>query len=95
MAMSSGEPSPPRRVVWEAREYRVSSVKRTEDTTAPDRGGSGEKYRDRHYFRLLLEKGPTLEVYFERRPRDRKQRWWARAIDTGLDRFAAAHEEPL
>lgn len=92
-SMSVGEPSPPSRVVWEGRECRVRTVERAGVSTAPDRGGSGERYRDRHLFRLVLDDGTHLEAYFERRPRDRRQRWWGRAIqppvaDTPGDRSA-------
>ena len=91
LSMSIGEPSPPSRVVWQGQEYRVHTVERTGVSTAPDRGGSGDRYRDRYRFLLALKNGPTLEVYFERRPRDRRQRWWARAIDTTEVRSVAEH----
>lgn len=82
LSMSTGEPSPPKRVIWKGQEYPVGTVERTGVSTSPDRGGSGERYRDRHSFLLVLTDGPTLEVYFERRPRDRSRRWWARATET-------------
>lgn len=85
LSMSVGEPSPPRRVVWGGREYEVVSVERRGESTARDRGGSRDRYRDRHFFRLVLEKGPALDVYFERRPRaprsGKQQRWWGRCVD--------------
>nr|MDA3949603.1 hypothetical protein [Spirochaeta sp.] len=73
------------RVIWSNREYRVTSVQRTGESTARDRGGSSERYRDRHYFVLTLEGGPLLEAYFERRARDPRRRWWARVIEDTAD----------
>jgi len=74
-----GEPGIPTRVQWEGREHTVAGVTRLPRTTGRDRGGSSERYVDRHWYILELNDGPRLEAYFMRRVRNpREARWWAR-----------------
>jgi hypothetical protein len=74
-----GEPGPPTRVVWDEVELAVTNVVLRPRTTGRDRGGSTERYVDRHWYDLELEDGTRLEVYFMRRVRSpREPRWWAR-----------------
>ncbi len=79
MTMGTGEPGPPRRVIWAGAKRAVASVESLGKTTGRDRGGSSERYVDRHRYRLRLDNGTQLDVYFERRPGGRRaSRWWAR-----------------
>lgn len=76
-----GEPGPPTRLVWAGKEQAVIAVTLRPRTTGRDRGGTRERYADRHWYLLTLEDGTRLETYFLRRPRTlREPRWWAREI---------------
>lgn len=82
---SRGEPAPPTRVMWNGVERAVTRVVHRPRTTGRDRGGSRERYVDRHWFELELEDGTRLEVYFMRRVRSRTEpRWWAREHSDGV-----------
>ncbi len=83
MAMSTGEPGPPRRVEWDGRSLAVVHAARGRKTTGRDRGGSDERYITRHWYTLHLEDGTELEAYFDRRARVRAPRWWARMRSAG------------
>lgn len=81
ISMSRGEPGAPRRLRWKGETVAVVRVEVVEKRTGRDRGGSSERYVDRHYFRLTLESGTVLHAYFERRPaRAGAPRWWAREL---------------
>ncbi|TVR72792.1 MAG: hypothetical protein EA427_02850 [Spirochaetaceae bacterium] len=74
-----GEPGTPTRVQWEGHERLVIGVTRLPRTTGRDRGGSSERYADRHWYILELVDGTRLEAYFMRRARTPGEtRWWAR-----------------
>jgi hypothetical protein len=73
-----GEPGVPTRVLWKGHERLVTRVTRLPRTTGSDRGGSAERYADRHWYILELDDGTRLEAYFMRRARKPGEtRWWA------------------
>ena len=80
--MACGEPGLPRRFRWRGTEYEVSRVLEKWKTAGDCRGGSGERYVRKHWYRVNTTDGAEMELYFERqqRPGRGKKRWWLLAI---------------
>jgi hypothetical protein len=78
-AMTRGEPGLPKRFKWREEEYTVTDVLETWKETGPCRNGSPEQYLRKHWFKIRVEDGLEMTVYFERQARSKRQskiRWW-------------------
>lgn len=75
-----GAPLLPARFIWRNATLSIREVLEQWKETSPCRHGSGELYVRKHWFRVRLETGEELKIYFERQPRSssgrRKPRWW-------------------
>lgn len=74
-----GAPLLPTEFLWRNRTLVVSHVCEQWKDTGPCRHGSGELYVRKHWFRLQLNTGEEIKVYFQRQPRSsgrEKSRWW-------------------
>ena len=85
--MSTGEPGLPRLFRWKSQTIQIARVLRTWRETGPCHHGSGEAYVRKHWFEVLTDSGGTMQIYFERQPRSRKNgsRWWLFTIGTSED----------
>ena len=78
-AMTRGEPGLPERFIWRDIEYAVADVLEAWKETGPCRSGGPEKYLRKHWFKIRVEGGLEMTVYFERQARSKhhnKVRWW-------------------
>ena len=83
VGMSSGEPGLPGRFVWRDKEYVVDKVLEKWQELGPDKGGSGQMYLRKHWFKVKTCSGAVMTLYFERQgrsKRERKMRWWLYTI---------------
>jgi hypothetical protein len=76
--MCTGEPGLPVRFRWRDTLYKVARVLEKWKSTGDCRHGSGEQYVRKHWYRVEVTDGTQMEIYFDRKPRSRKnkQRWW-------------------
>lgn len=84
-AMSRGEPGMPSRFKWRKRVYAVAEVIEKWKETSPRRGGSGEKYVRKHWYKIRTTEGEVMEIYFERKsvPKGQaKRRWWLYSVSS-------------
>ena len=82
-AMAKGEPGLPARFLWREVEYRVTRVVDKWKETTPCKSGSKEKYVRKHWYRVKMESGEIMNIYFERKPLpkgQRRTRWWLYSI---------------
>ena len=85
-AMARGEPGLPGRFRWREKEYEVSRVLENWKTASDCRDGSKEKYVRKHWYRIQTTDGNTMDLYFDRQPRskrDAKRRWWLLSASMG------------
>ena len=78
-AMTRGEPVLPERLKWRDKEYTVAEVVEAWKEVGPGRSGGNEKYLRKHWFRIRIEDGLEMIVYFERQARSKRRkkvRWW-------------------
>ena len=81
--MAKGEPGFPGRFLWRGQEYTLQETLETWRETGPCTHGSAEQYTRKHWFRVRTTTGEEMKIYFERRPRskrDAKRRWWLHSI---------------
>lgn len=93
-AMARGEPGLPDSFVWRGREYVVAEVLKAWKETGPETPGSSSTYLKRHWYRVRMETGELMTLYYDRRPgrgNGGKRRWWvytvcgkSRSADQGL-----------
>ena len=62
-AMASGVPGVPAAFAWRGREYRVARILETGKSLRSCRNGSGERYINKHYYRVETESGETMTLY--------------------------------
>ena len=82
-AMTRGEPGLPGRFKWRDKEYAVAGVLEVWKETGPCRSGGPERYLRKHWYKIKIEDGSEMTVYFERQPRSKcrnKVRWWLYTI---------------
>ena len=72
-ALSRGEPLLPKDFGWRGERLVVRDVVRTWRSTVTDRG---DTYLARHWFELALDDGRMAVIYFDRKSRRDKPRWW-------------------
>ena len=81
-----GAPLLPAEFIWRETSLRVSEVLEEWKETSPCRHGSGEMYVRKHWFRLRLQTGEEVKIYFERQQRfagaGKKARWWLFSMKT-------------
>ncbi len=65
--MAAGVPGLPKRFVWRGKSYTVSRVLKTWTTLRNCRNGSGEKYRNKHFFEIETGGGEVMTLYHVRR----------------------------
>lgn len=73
-----GEPMLPAAFEWQRTEYPVLEVLESWKETGPCSHGSGERYVNKHWYRIRTT-GGEMKIYFERKARskqDAKKRWW-------------------
>lgn len=78
-AMTRGEPGLPKRFKWRNEEYSIIEVLEAWKELGPCRSGGLEKYLRKHWFRIKIDDGSEMTIYFERQPRSKRQnkiRWW-------------------
>jgi hypothetical protein len=83
-AMTRGEPGLPKRFKWRDEEYVVAGVLETWKEVGPCRSGSPEQYLRKHWYKIRVERGLEMTVYFERQARSKRQskiRWWLYTIN--------------
>jgi hypothetical protein len=80
--MAVGEPGFPREFIWRGRTIVVSALLRAWRETGKCRHGSPERYVRKHWYEISTGPHETMNIYFERQPRDTKrgQRWWLFSI---------------
>ena len=79
----AGEPVLPGQFRWRQQILTVEQILSTWKEEGPCRHGSGERYLRKHWYRIQIQDGREMEVYFERQARSstqRKQRWWLYTI---------------
>lgn len=79
-----GEPGAPRRFIWRGEAVDVAHVVRHWRETRDCTHGSGEQYAFKHWFEVEAVDGRRMKLYFERKPRTRreaKRRWWLYTVD--------------
>ena len=72
-ALSRGEPALPKEFGWRDERLVVRQIRRTWRSTNTDRG---DTYLARHWYELALEDGRIAVLYFDRKARREKPRWW-------------------
>jgi phosphoribosylglycinamide formyltransferase-1 len=77
-AMAEGEPGLPREFIWQDHRLHIARVLRAWRETGRCRHGSSESYVRKHWFEVETTAGQKAQIYFERKPRDRRKtkRWW-------------------
>jgi hypothetical protein len=78
-AMARGEPGLPSRFVWRKKEYAVTWILDRWKETSPCKGGAREKYVRKHWYKIRVNSGEVMQIYFERRSMTRGQgrrSWW-------------------
>ena len=81
-----GTPVLPAKFIWRGAEYTVEELLETWKETGPCTHGSGERYVRKHWFRVRTTRGDVMKIYFERKPRskrDAKRRWWLHTFTPG------------
>lgn len=77
---SVGEPALPWRFTWRGRAFVVGEIVRAWKEHEPDRThGGGELYLRKHWFKLRVDDGSVMTIYFQRQPASRRAartRWW-------------------
>lgn len=73
-AMAAGRPGVPSAFVWRGKEIRVKAVLSSSKTTRPCRNGSGERYIDKHLYRVETEDGWIMNLY-RRRSGSKRDTW--------------------
>ncbi len=82
--MARGEPGLPREFSWSGTTYVVAEVLERWKTTGPCTSGADEQYVRRHWFRVRVESGEEMTLYFERQARsarEAKSRWWLYTVE--------------
>jgi len=77
-AAATGAPGLPGKFVWRDIEYSALDVLQTWKETSRCTHGSGEKYVSKHWFKIKVDDGRTMKIYFERQARrgsGGKRRW--------------------
>ena len=72
--MAAGSPGVPSAFVWRGKEIRVKAVLSSSKTTRPCRNGSGERYIDKHLYRVETEDGWIMNLY-RRRSGSKRDTW--------------------
>ncbi len=85
--MSSGEPGVPLAFSWRSREYRVVRVVDSWKSLRDCRHGSGEKYIDKHFFKVDTENGETMTLY-RARSGSKADQWILYTIESAASRTA-------
>ncbi len=88
-ALSRGEPALPQRFRWHDDDLAVADVRRTWRSTNTDRG---DTYLARHWYEVALHDGRIAVIYFDRKARTGRSRWWLYTIaegDAGPEREAS------
>ena len=81
--MAANGPGLPCEFIWRGECIRVVKVLNEWRDTSPCRHGSGERYVNKRWFELEMEKGRVMKVYFERHARRRSlsARWWLFSVE--------------
>jgi hypothetical protein len=79
--LSRGEPPLPKEFGWREERLVVRGVVRTWRSTTTDRG---DTYLARHWFEVTLDDGRTAVLYFDRKSKRDRPRWWLYTI-TGAE----------
>jgi len=83
--MSRGEPGLPSRFTWRDEEYVVVNILEAWKSSGPEKGGGGEMYLRRHWYRVQTNPPLIMTVYCERQARTgkaTKSRWFVYTIET-------------
>lgn len=87
-ALDRGEPPVPDRFTYAGATLRVTSVVRSWRSTNTDRG---DTYLARHWYEFALDDGRQAVVYFDRKAKPGRPRWWLYTLsDTETDADADA-----
>jgi hypothetical protein len=78
--LSRGEPPLPRTFAWREDRLVVREVVRTWRSTITDRG---DTYLAKHWFEVALDDGRTAVLYFDRKSRRDRPRWWLYTLADG------------
>ncbi len=72
--MAAGSPGVPSSFLWRGEEIRVKAVLSSAKTTRPCRNGSGERYINKHIYRVETEDGRIMSMY-RRRSGSKRDAW--------------------
>ena len=77
-ALSRGEPPLPVAFLWNGASLRIAAVVKTWRSLKTDRG---DDYLAKHWYEIRLEDGRCAVIYFDRKARVGRPRWWLYTID--------------
>jgi hypothetical protein len=89
-AFARGEPPLPRSFTWRGETLAVRAVTRAWRSTNLDRG---DTYLARHWYALALADGREAVVYFDRKAKRRRPRWWLYSLASATAAGAAPAPE--
>jgi hypothetical protein len=79
-ALSQGEPPLPSAFLWNDTWLRIEAIVKTWRSIKTDRG---DDYLAKHWYNVRLDGDRDAVIYFDRKARPGRPRWWLYTIDDG------------